>query len=584
MPVDYNEKKHVKEFEYELMYYEMTREERSPYSAPFRDRGYLSRETVFTRTAKKPLRIEDIFHPPFDENEEKEMEDIQRVLLFGLTGVGKTGMMKQYAYLWAMGKLGEEFENVYYVPVHELNARTLNDGGLRTQKTLGSAILNICFSYRRSDTQYAAFRQLVLDDLAKPKTLLILDGFTEADEVGGDLIRSALSLDCKLIVTTRPSTLRHIREHMDLEIECFGMNHEQLARFLSREMPREENEKLIEHLKYNMDLWTIAHVPSNAHILSQMRKSKKRMDEDVFLMNINDLYVDFRRHIWERYMQKPNCAHDVNRGEFFETLEKVAFESLDSQEIDASDDSSFKLTPAIVNDEILMAHANTKSMKEVLRDGGFLYLDMETKKHYFAHQIFQDQFSGHHIARHVILRDYNKSTSTLGTDANQLEAERFFSKNKYSEYRHRMFAFMMYQSGEYKKTEGLVEVFKFIDQFPIDAVGMQHMFLKLQHLESYLIVAGSNAERLAVCQPCLELIDDAAFLPVMWGDNETRTKSSLLKLTKLTNICRNFPKLAAFVLYKWSVLLNEDLPLQNILSIVHKYRVRAKLYQKGLFW
>lgn len=89
---------------------------------------------------------------------------------------------------------------------------------------------------------------------------------------------------------------------VDIEMECIGMDDEQLERFFSREMTPSEKELLMSYLRNKTTMWAMAHIPLISTILCLLWKAKgAKSAKEALGTSENDLYTKMTHYIWERY-------------------------------------------------------------------------------------------------------------------------------------------------------------------------------------------------------------------------------------------------------------------------------------------
>ena len=69
----------------------------------------------------------------------------------GSQGTGKTTLSRKIAYRWTQDKWGQELKAVYVLPVRALQESQYDNGHMRKEATLPTAIANNCFAIPPSE-------------------------------------------------------------------------------------------------------------------------------------------------------------------------------------------------------------------------------------------------------------------------------------------------------------------------------------------------------------------------------------------------------------------------------------------------
>lgn len=259
-----------------------------------------------------------------------------------------------------------------------------------------------------------------------------------------------------------------------------------------------------------------------------------------------------------RYKQRPGFPVNANREETFEALEKIAFEAQKSGRI-------------VFGEDLIDKYAPTETVKQTLKDSGFLLLKMEGNQYQFPHLSFQECFAGNHLARWLLIPASSEMSRT--TSCLQKEALKFVSENKYKQVHQLTFFFMTQKLGtEEEDVDTLLEIFEVFDRDPIDFVGLQHIFLKLRILEAFLSVTQLETEDLLSEKPVRELLVNVVACTVMWENSEEHVQSTLEALKKLPNVLQNFPQLISPLMITLESFSKRDSTAKRSKFAVHAMR------------
>ena len=441
--------------------------------------------------------------------------DVRKVLLYGNPGSGKTCISKLIAHKWALGEAMKEFKAIYVVSVKYLNSSKAK--GFRGE-TLEDVVLQMCLKPKENDAEYEHSKTQVRDDLNAPSTLLIFDGFDEADDDVRELFSVVEERSCKLLILTRPYNLQGMQARVDIEFECLGFNDEQLRNFMNEELLNDEALRLItESLHENRAMWEIVHVPVAAHIFCSMSKKRgtviKVLRKKASMFRI---YDDMANFVWKRFQDEYQT--EIDKAIFFKDLEKVAFEALKSGQV--------------LIEEELVEGCSTRNSR-IMRQSGFLLRALEDGEYQFSHKTFQEFFAGRYIAR--CLQEESR--------AGRKRVEGFIRGEKYIEKHTLTTSFAMHALAKACKEEALKDMFPLLDEQPVELLGVQHLFLKMRVLEACLEEADRNDLDLLLRQgEARELIESARKLLMTTIDNGPIRQIVVERFEQCSNVLEKLPR------------------------------------------
>ena len=250
--------KHVKNFQFQLVVDTHEVQE-----------GDVAGDTCPLSRARKPIELVDLFNCS-PESLDRGGAEVKNVFLSGNPGTGKTSICKKLAYDWATEGWGSKFEAVYVVSLCLVEKSHYDSSLPRKTKNLETVIANACFNLQ-DQSSYEAVKIQVKDDLDKDSTLVILDGLDEGDDLGSEMVSSALSCTARCLVLSRPF---NCEGDYDREVEVLGFKDEVLAHFISVEMGSDVGQQFTNELRANANVWEIAHVPLTAQLLCTLRRDK----------------------------------------------------------------------------------------------------------------------------------------------------------------------------------------------------------------------------------------------------------------------------------------------------------------------
>ena len=374
---------HVQEFECQLMLLEqkLVEEEKDnkedegdqEQAAESSEESQLDFHQVRLEEVKTPIGLQDLFkdrsvHP------DQPVQAVQRILLTGDPGTGKTTLSRQLAYQWAVGAWGQEFKAVYLLPVRNLHQSWYDGTRYNRDQSLATAIVNICFAndLPTTEAEYNRLREYIEQELKRSTTLVILNGLDERAGASKKILRQAQkrNVDQKLLMLSRPYGIDTERLLADIEIENVGFNDKQLQDYVHKEVSDVGlAEELLGYIYKHENIRAIAHVPVNLQILCALwQYDSSRVDREELEQgsSLTDLYGRFTRYIWKRYVKEEKLPdRHADKVALFNALGQIALEALEQGQalID------FKLV-----DDVLDRAALDGELKDRLKKSGFLLL------------------------------------------------------------------------------------------------------------------------------------------------------------------------------------------------------------------
>ncbi|MCG8339654.1 MAG: HEAT repeat domain-containing protein, partial [Cytophagales bacterium] len=426
---------------------------------------------------KTSIALEDLFKSRSIKPDEPE-RDVQKVLLVGEAGTGKTTLSRKVASSWAQGKWGEAFEAVYVLPVRSLPQSQYDNLSMRREETLATAIANHCFPPREEE-EYKRLRRHISEELEQPTTLLVLDGLDERYGASDKLLGQALGGSHKLLLLSRPYGIEQERSLVDLEIEHVGLSDGQMENYVSGELSLELGEGLLSFIREHPAIAAIAHVPVNLHILCALwQDDVGGVRAEIMRGSLPGLYRKLTGYIWERYEKRHRelGLQNKEREELFDMLGKIALRALERGELLISS----KLVDAVL--EEVPNSDDRRLFSEILPASGLL--QVVGRQYQFPHLTFQEYFAGRLLARNLLSED-GKAQSRVG---------KFFSKHKYERQYGVMFSFLSGEVSKFGGLEGIGQLLSLLEVEPKEVVGVQHLLLQLRCVNEWLCVAGEDLE------------------------------------------------------------------------------------------
>lgn len=422
---------------------------------------------------------------------EYPLEEVRRVLLVGTPGSGKTTAVCQMAYRWTLGKMEREFRVVYLLQMKDTEDTFYDDSAFQKERNMETVITNTCFPSETSSEMYKQLKTQVFDDLWKTSTLLVLDGLDESDDFGKDLLKQALKLPCRLLITSDPYQLPNdIRCQMDSETECLGLDDNAVRNHVTSQLSKEVGSRFQWRIRHEAHVWDPSHHPMLCQFFAHIWK---RELPPVVLpgegYGFEKLYDQTMAFLWEQYAQRKDNATLCSKDEVFEALEAIAFDLQSNGKLVMDSRRAFK-------------HVQSLSVLEVLKDPQFNLLRCKRNSFCFLHCGFQEYFCGRYLARCL----FN------GKGELKDKAKNFVSQNRYVDLQRRVLVFMTQKACQIQSIERAFEILSLVDSPPRDVFGIQHVLLQLTIFEAFLSVSSSSGSCLQTDPRAVQLIESGANL------------------------------------------------------------------------
>ena len=452
--------RHVKDMEFSIVAYDNPDNEKLVEWSMEAGSGYdpVNAQFTWAHDTRKRINPEYLFRLREACESGPRAAVIRKVLIYGNSGSGKTCLSRMLAYNWTQGGFMREFKTMYVLPVRKLCS--VDEGG-RGSLTLEEAIADICYSDRR-DPISQSLRTQIHDNLNSQRTLLVLDGIDKADELASGIITHAKECRCKILLFSASYGLRGELLFADRVVECLGMDDEQVKTFASSELSTSSFNEFMKYFKSNPELWTLMHIPVMAYILSLFwADNEETLVHEKRRKSVFSLYTKIVNMLWSRFSRRPRMDR-VLREDVLRRIDVIAFRAVQKDQ-------------RLIDRSLFEEQASTGVVMGMLRDSGYVFFDMEKDKYYFPNRTFQEYFAGRYIAYRL----------RKGTSRERQESADFLTKRKYERKSRMIVALTAQALADWRGTVVVREVFSSIDRSPVEILGVQHFFLKLQILDEW---------------------------------------------------------------------------------------------------
>ncbi|XP_044177597.1 NACHT, LRR and PYD domains-containing protein 12-like [Acropora millepora] len=267
-------------------------------------------------------------------------KDHKNVLVVGRPGIGKTSLTTKMGRLWASGEAFEEDEK--YKVVFLVKFRRFNDGAKLSLRELLAGAETI----QRLDDSVWEFVQN-----ESTKVLLIFDGLDEysrKEEMNTQedyknnveekmpisvlykkLAEGKLLRGSSILATTRPTAVKYVKDvNFQRTVEILGFTSENVQDYVEKftQGNPKTKEKIWEHIKSNINLFSFCYVPMNCFlichcllkiILSESRQALPTKMTEIYKITVKMLLFNHNRSAFS-----PEKLEELKSTHMYEPFEK----------------------------------------------------------------------------------------------------------------------------------------------------------------------------------------------------------------------------------------------------------------------
>lgn len=213
--------------------------------------------------------------------------EIEKILVEGAPGIGKTRLACYLCSKWAEGELLQHYELVILVPL-----RRFQRGKHSTEKFDIQDVIGLYFKSKKADKVCEE-----LSNNGSGNTLVILEGWDELDPVlrkensfFHDIVAGSAPQFCNasVIVTSRCTVSNTLYEYMDKRIEVLGFDSEHIDKYIASHIP-DKKEMIVSHLRKYPNIRALAHIPLTLSIFCNIVQENDYIP--LTLTELYDLYI-----------------------------------------------------------------------------------------------------------------------------------------------------------------------------------------------------------------------------------------------------------------------------------------------------
>ena len=307
-------------------------------------------------------------------------DSIRKVLLIGSAGIGKSTLCQRIIFDWACGTSHNQFSVIYWLSLKDVSDYIEeNDCESISSGLIARAITKKLYQCEEIDST-------IIDRLEQATTLLLLDGYDEANDKARALIRKYVS-EAKphILISSRPDAIQDLK--CDRIVYNQGFSREQVAKYCNNFFSSQSGELYPSRLflgtiQNRSELLNLVHIP----IILQMLCSLWERGEASFGNSMTEIYRSMVHSLLTtKWLQAGR--NQEKESEFIEIISSIAYDML-------------------IGDSLVIS---TRQMHVYLQNKEFNVLDIEmsglfkirgmpgTRRYEFLHLSFLEYLAGNYL-------------------------------------------------------------------------------------------------------------------------------------------------------------------------------------------
>ena len=220
------------------------------------------------------------------------------ILIEGAPGIGKSVLLKEISYRWAIKELLQKFELVLLV--------SLRDPSLQQIESVDD-LLHLFYKREKNSMEVVGAGSKYLSRNGGENLALLLDGYDEYPDllkqsslIADILKRQVLPL-CGLVVSSRPHASESLRKQATIKVDILGFTETEREQYIKQALPDQPHkiEELTEYLHQQPSVDSICFIPFNMVILLYLYKLGNPLPS-----NSTELYHHFICSTITRHLSK----------------------------------------------------------------------------------------------------------------------------------------------------------------------------------------------------------------------------------------------------------------------------------------
>ena len=325
----------------------------------------------------------------------QESGNTQFILVEGMPGIGKSLLLQEIAYNWAIGKLLQNFKIVLLVQLRSPAVQ---------QVSLVADLFQLVCKRETDSTQIATACSKYLFNNKGKDVVFLFDGYDEfpdnlqKDSLFADILKRKVLPHCGLVVSSRPHASVRLRQQATIRVDILGFDNEERKLYIEQSLKGQPHavKELTEYLEGNLTINGLCFIPFNMVILIYLYEQGISLPNNSAQLYNYFICLTICRHLAKSGHPLENITPDLDNlpepcNTVVKQLSKLALEGINSNKL------IFTLQ------EVRTACPSIEAIEGALNGYGLLQavqhfaLTGKTMTFNFVHFSIQEFLSAHHI-------------------------------------------------------------------------------------------------------------------------------------------------------------------------------------------
>ena len=330
----------------------------------------------------------------------KERNNSQLILIEGVAGIGKSLLLQEIAYRWAIGKLLRKFKLVLLIQ--------LRNQAIQQASCVSDILQSICKGdIVAAEESTACEKYLELPDDNGKDIVFLLDGYDEFPEhlrknsLIASILKRQILPNCGLVVSSRPHASVRLRQQAVIRVDILGFAEKDRKLYIEQSLRGHTQLKINELTKYvesNPAINGLCYIPFNMVILIHLYKQEIPLPENSTQLYNYFICLTICRHLAKSGQPLDNTITDLAKlpepyNTVIKQLSKLSFEALNDNKLVFTLEEIKAICPDII---AIPDALNGFGLLQTVQHFG---LAGETMTFNFTHFSIQEYLSAYHITQ-----------------------------------------------------------------------------------------------------------------------------------------------------------------------------------------